>query len=272
MKAALLFATALVLLTSAALAQQPAGPADAELQLVDPHNPAIGPADFTHVINNTYLTLKPGTRATYEKITPEGIKRVQITVTGKTKKVMNVTTLVVRSREWLNEKLTEETREWLAQDMQGNVWHFGEAVNNYEDGKLVDHEGSWKAGVDGARPGILMLNNPKVGDTYRQQHLPAPAEDMGTVAAVGKKLALPQGASFENCVEILDWNRVEEELEHKYYCVGLGMMVMAEKGDEQLKLVGFSTKYAPKERAAKGLRSARLPTATSPRQARAATP
>jgi hypothetical protein len=273
MNAALIFATGFILLTSPAFGQGSPRPADAVLELGARYDPPIDPADFTHVISNKYLTLKPGTRATYEKATPRGVMRVQIAVSGKTKKVMDVTTLVVRSREWLNDQLIEETREWVAQDKQGNVWQFGEAVNNYENGKLVDHDGSWKAGVDGAKPGILMLNDPKVGDTYRQQYRPASAEDMGTVAAVGKKLAVPQGPFFENCVEILDWNRVEADRDHKYYCVGLGMMVFAENGEERLKLVGFSTKYAPQDRAAREVfGSARVTAAASRRQARAGTP
>ena len=122
---------------------------------------------------------------------------------------MGVTTLVVRDREWLNDQMAEDTRDWVAQDKDGNVWYFGEAVDNYEDGKLVDHDGSWEAGVDGALPGIVMLSNPKAGDTYRQEYYPGKAEDMGTVVAVGKKVTVPQGA-FEDCVQIRDWSRIKE--------------------------------------------------------------
>jgi hypothetical protein len=134
MNMVLLFGTGLILLTSPAFGQGSSRQADAAQQFGAPYDPSINPADFTHVITNKYLTLKPGTRATYEKVTPEGIMRVQIAVTGKTKKVMDVTTLVVRTREWLNDRLIEETREWVAQDMRGNVWHFGEAVDSYENG------------------------------------------------------------------------------------------------------------------------------------------
>ena len=116
----------------------------------------------------------------------------------------------MRDREWLNGQLTEETRDWVAQDKDGNVWYFGEAVDNYENGKLVNHEGSWEAGVDGAKPGIVMLSNPRAGDTYRQEYYPGTAEDMGTVVAVGKRISIPRGASFEDCVKIRDWSRVKK--------------------------------------------------------------
>jgi hypothetical protein len=194
--------------------------------------------------------LRPGTKATYEKTTSKGVARIELEVTGATKKIMGVTTLVVRTREWLNNQLLEDTRNWLAQDKDGNVWYFGEAARNYEDGGLDD--GSWQAGVGGAKPGILMLNDPKVGDTYRQEFHPGKAEDMGTVVAVGMSLTLPRGGSFENCVEIRDWSRIKKESEHKYYCVGIGLMVLEKSSDEQLKLVSFSTNYVPKLRWARG--------------------
>ena len=75
---------------------------------------------------------------------------------------MGVTTLVIRDQQWLNGQLVEETREWVAQDKDGNVWYFGESVDQYENGKLTSHDGSWEAGVDGAKPGILMLNDPNI--------------------------------------------------------------------------------------------------------------
>jgi hypothetical protein len=239
MKKALLFAAGFALLTSPAFGQGSPRSADTGGQVSARYNPTINPADFTHVISNKYYTLKPGMEAAYEKKAPEGIVRKRIEVTGETKMVMGVTTLVVRDREWLNGQLVEDTRDWVAQDKDGNVWYFGEAVDHYENGRLVSHDGSWEAGVDGAKPGILMLNDPKPGDTYRQEYYPGKAEDMRTVVAVGKRVTIPQGPFFENCVQIRDSNRLKESpgIEHKYYCVGVGVMVLEEKGVERLQLV-----------------------------------
>ncbi len=61
---------------------------------------------------------------------------------------MGITTLVFRTREWLNNQLTEEAIHWVAQDRDENVWNFGEVVGHYKDGKLINHNGSWEAGVD----------------------------------------------------------------------------------------------------------------------------
>jgi hypothetical protein len=257
MKKALLFIAGLALLTSPAFGQGSLRRADSADHVNAPYNPTVNPADFTHVITNKYLMLKPGTKATYEKTSPEGVKRVEMKVTGKTARVMGVTTLVVLNREWLNDQLMEETKDWVAQDKDGNVWHFGEAVRDYQAGTL--EEGSWKAGVDGAKPGILMLNDPKVGDTYRQEYRRGKAEDMGTVVAVGKRVAIPQGAFFEDCVQVRDWSRIKSGSEHKYHCVGVGLMVLEEKGAEQLKLVGLSVEPIPDLRTARTLASRREP-------------
>jgi hypothetical protein len=217
-----------------------------------PYNPTFNPADFTHVITNKYLILKAGTKATYEKISSKGIVHVEMNVSGKTKSVMRITTLVVRNREWLNDRMIEDTSHWVAQDRDENVWNFGEAVDHYKDGKLINHNGSWEAGVNGAKPGILMLGKPKVGDVYREEYYPGKAEDMRTVVAVGKTLAVPQGPFFENCVQIRDWSRINSSSAHKYYCVGVGLMVLEDEGAELLKLVGFSTQYVPNPRWARG--------------------
>ena len=239
MNKSLVFAAGLALLSAPAFAQESPRLAAALAHASASYEPAIDPADFTHVITNKYYTLKSGMKATYKKRTPKGTTRIEIEVTGETKKVLGVTTIVVRGRQWLNGELTEETREWVAQDKDGNVWYFGEAVDNYQNGRLVNHEGSWEAGVDGAKPGIVMLNNPRAGDTYRQEYYPGTAEDMGTVVSVGKRVTVPRGASFEDCVKIRDWSRITGEAEHKYYCVGAGLMVLEEKGAERLELVGF---------------------------------
>jgi hypothetical protein len=240
MHKSLVLAAALALVAASAFGQGSPPQADAG-ESGAPYNPRINPADFTHAITNKYYPLKPGMKASYEKKTEKGLKRTEIEVTGETKIVMGITALVVRDREYLNGELEEDTKDWVAQDKQGNVWYFGEAVDNYENGKLVNHEGSWEAGVDGAKPGIVMLDNPKVGDSYRQEYLPGRAEDMGTVVAVGKRVSIPHGA-FDDCVQIRDWSRIKEGgSEHKYFCAGIGM-VLEEEGEERLELVNLSGK------------------------------
>jgi hypothetical protein len=203
------------------------------------YDPVINPQDFVPEINNKYFTLKPGTKFTYQD--KRGIERIELTVTNETKKLMGVTTRGVRVTEWRYGALKEDTIDWYGQDKAGNVWYFGEAVNNYKNGKLIHHKGSGEAGVNGAKPGIIMRANPKPGDTYRQEYYKGYAEDMGTIVATDKKITVPHG-TFENCLQVRDWSRLDYTNEHKYYCPAIGFLVREETigGAIEADLVGVS--------------------------------
>jgi len=69
----------------------------------------------------------------------------------------------------------EDTLDWYAQDLDGNVWYMGEDTAEYENGEIVSTEGSWKRAVDGARAGIVMPATPIIGVPYRQEFYPCHA-------------------------------------------------------------------------------------------------
>jgi hypothetical protein len=203
------------------------------------YEPAFKSRDFGHPITNKYFTLTPGAKFTYEGTTSEGPTRIEIEVTGQTKQLVGVTTTAVRDRVWVKNQLTEDTTDWYAQDKDGNVWYFGERVSNYKNGKLADHDGSWQAGVKGARPGIAMMKEPKAGDTFRKEYYKRVAEDMGTVVAAPTTVTVPHG-TFDDCVQIKDWSRIEPGSDFKYYCAGVGFMALDEGDSEKLQLVSAS--------------------------------
>mgnify|MGYP001582333942 CR=1 FL=1 len=68
----------------------------------------------------------------YEKKTDGQVERVEVTTTGETKKIAGVETLVLAEKVWVNGELVEDTRDYVAQNKDGNVWYFGEDVDNYE--------------------------------------------------------------------------------------------------------------------------------------------
>lgn len=209
------------------------------------YDPVIEPSDFVSKVDNKYFTLRPGTKFSYEKKTKGGLERIEIVVTHETKKIMGIQTTVVWDRVWLNNILLEDTRDWYAQNEDGTVWYFGEAVDNYQNGVLVNHDGSWEAGIDGAKPGIIMQANPKVGDSYRQEYYQGIAEDMADVIALDKKVTVPLG-TFNNCLQTRDWSVLDRKAnEYKYYCPEVGFTVLEEtvKGvQEKVELVNVSTK------------------------------
>ncbi|MDP9249277.1 MAG: hypothetical protein M3M85_02055 [bacterium] len=204
------------------------------------YNPIINPAEFTTKITNPYFNLPVGRKFIYEGETSGGKERIEIEILSETKEVMGVATLVYWDRVWLDGELIEDTRDYLAQDKEGNVWYFGEDVDNYEEGVLADHDGSWLAGVDGAKPGIWMKANPKVGEEYFQEYYKGVAEDKGKIISLTENVTIPYGA-FSNCLKTYDFTALDKESkEYKYYCKEMGGLVQEEDiitGDK-VELVG----------------------------------
>ena len=199
-------------------------------------------AEFTTTIDNPYLPLVPGTRMTYQGDGDEGREEVVVTVTHRTKRVRGVETIVVRDIASREGAVVEDTYDWYAQDRHGNVWYFGEDTKEYENGRVVSTAGSWEAGVDGARAGIVMKAHPKVGDRYRQEFYRGEAEDKAQVLAVDERVTVPFG-SFTDVVRTKDFTPLEPDtVENKYYAPGVGSVleVQVKGGRSQLRLVSVT--------------------------------
>ncbi len=212
----------------------------------DIYNPKINPQDFVSKIDNKYFAFSPGKKFIYESQTEEGTERTEVYATGERKKILGVNTFVVRDRVWLNGELIEDTKDWYAQDKYGNVWYFGEDSKDYEDGRLVSTKGSWEAGVDGAKPGIVMKVYPKIGETYRQEYYKGKAEDMGEVISLGVKIKVQYG-EFTDCLQTRDWNPLEPgNDEYKYYCPEVGNLVYEAgiESGEQSQLIDIDNENA----------------------------
>lgn len=190
--------------------------------------PEIDPAQFSVDIDNPFFPLTPGTTFVYEKA--DGSERVEVQVLDQVRNVMDVPCRVVKSFEYEDGELVEETYDWYAQDAEGNVWYFGEDTRTFENGAMTQGEGSWETGVDGAMPGIIMKARPAVGDSYRQEYYAGYAEDMGEVVALADSVTVPYG-SFSGVLVTRDWTPLEPEAEEqKYYAPGLGLVLEVEGG------------------------------------------
>ena len=187
-----------------------------------PYDPVINPANFVATIDNPYFPLTPGTTFVYEGQTAAGFEHSEFAVTHNTKVILGVTCIEVHDTVMLDGELTEDTLDWFAQDSAGNVWYFGENSKELEDGLVVSLEGSWTAGVDGARPGIVMEASPAVGDFYRQEFSLQNAEDLAEVVSLNQSVTVPAG-TFNNCLETEETSPLEPDaLEHKSYSAGVG--------------------------------------------------
>lgn len=191
----------------------------------EPYDPEIDPADFVSGVDNPYFPLVPGRIFVYEGMTDDGLERVETAVTHDTVEIMGVECMVVRDVEYLDGEMIEDTFDWYAQDLDGNVWYFGELSFEIEEGQIIGIEGSWKAGEDGAKPGIIMKAAPQVGDVYRQEFLLGEAEDMGEVIDLDGAVTVPYG-TFTGTLVIKDFSPLDPgAFEHKHYASGLGFLV-----------------------------------------------
>src|SRR5207244_1674521 len=98
-------------------------------------------------------------------------------VTRNTRVILGVTCVEVHDTVTTDGELTEDTFDWFAQDRDGNVWYFGENTHELEDGLITTIDGTFMAGVNGDKPGIVMKAHPAIGDFYRQEFSLANAED-----------------------------------------------------------------------------------------------
>jgi hypothetical protein len=200
----------------------------------------VDPDNFVSGVNNPYFPLEPGTSLIYRGET-EGVPTRNVTyVTNDTKVILGVTTIVVHDQAFEEGVLVEDTFDWFAQDVDGNVWYFGEDTKELdEDGNVISTEGSWKAGVDGAEPGIIMLADPKKGDRYQQEFLPGVAEDRAQVIGFEDSFCVPYDC-FDNVLVTKEWSPLDKGVvENKYYAEGIGFIsaVMVKGGEENTELV-----------------------------------
>ena len=199
-----------------------------------------GAGGFVAGISNPYLAFAPGKVFEYAGETQDGLERIRVEVTRQHKTILDVRTTVVHEQVFLDDKLVEDTLDWYAQDAQGNVWYFGEDSKTLDgNNNVISTEGSWEAGVDDARPGILMLAHPEDGVRYQQESAEGVAEDMAKVVSLSASVAVQYG-TFTGCLKTLEWTPLDPGArEHKYYAPGIGLVLeeSAKGGKEPIELI-----------------------------------
>ncbi len=236
-----LFSLALSLTTFACSSDPESEPKgeDAPFGPNDPYEVTVDPADLSSNVTNPFLPMPIGASWTSEADGEDGLETIEVSVTADAKNVWGVDAVVVRDTAYLDGVISEDTWDWFAQDSDGNVWYLGEETQEYENGVAGSRAGSWEAGVDGALPGIVMLAEPTVGQSYRQEYYKGEAEDYGTVVSLDESVSVPAG-DFEHCIKIHEGSVVDPEAdEMKYYCEGVGN-VLVEEEDVNEELVTSS--------------------------------
>ncbi|MBK7948417.1 MAG: hypothetical protein IPK00_06660 [Deltaproteobacteria bacterium] len=208
------------------------------------YEPAFLPQSFDDPMNpshpNPWFPLPAGGHWTFT----DGTETIDIDVLDKTKNVAGVTCLVVRDVVRGDGQPIEDTDDWFAIHANGDVYYCGENTRDYEtfagddpvEAELVSIDGSFKAGVDGAKAGIVFPGDPQPGRTDRQEWSPSNAEDAATIVSrtyrFGASSELDQLVpralaellcSAGDCVVTKEFTPMDpEHIEYKYYARGVG--------------------------------------------------
>ena len=181
------------------------------------------PVDKANLVpagRNPYFILEPGHTLYFE----HGTSTLRITVLDETLEVDGVKTRVVEEREARGGRLTEVSRNYFAIDKRtGDVYYFGEDVDVYRGGEVVEHEGAWRSGVGGAKFGLMMPGQPRVGDKFYQERAPKVAMDRAEIVSVSEELKTPAG-TFRNCLRVREGSAIESGSEEKWYASGVGLI------------------------------------------------
>ena len=186
---------------------------------------------------NDYFVLDPG----YQLVLEGAGVRMQITVLNETKLINGVQTRVVEEREWAKGKLQEVSRNYYAFcEQTKDVLHFGEDVEVYENGKMVRNEGTWLAGSNGNRPGLVIPGRPKPGMKYYQEIAPGVTLNRGEVVSLTETCKTSAGV-FAQCMKIKGTSGLDsKKLEYKYYAPKIGLV-----RDQNLRLVKHGSVKVP---------------------------
>jgi hypothetical protein len=214
------------------------------------YDPQLDPGGFVDPANiggsvpaNPYWPLTAGSVRRFETLDGNGnvLERITVSVTGATKEIeypsgsgrvfkCAVVRDLVEENAGGSYRTKEDTLDWFAQDTSGNVWYFGEIAQNFEDGELVDLEGSWKAGREGAKPGVVMwfyantsAQPPQM--VYRQEFLLGEAEDIAEFIGFIGALTV-RGVAYNDVLKTKEYSPLDPDVfEFKYYAPGVGVIL-----------------------------------------------
>src|SRR5256885_7013788 len=202
----------------------------------------LSPSDFVRHVDNRWFPLKPGSKYRYKGV-KDGRHVVDVfKVTHRTKRILGVETTVVHDELLAHGKPVEVTSDWYAQDRHRNVWYFGEATKTLDShGNTISTEGSFKAGVNGARAGGFISGHPKVGQSARQEFYKGHAEDHFKGLDRKAHVSVPD-VTTNHALRTKEWTPLEPHvLDNPYYGHGVGSVreIAVQGPVVRLRLISF---------------------------------
>ena len=198
-------------------------------------------------ITNSYLPLASLKQDILEG--KEGNDKIRIERTAKpdvrkTYTINNqmVETLCVEDREYVNGAGRSGARLFW-QDDKGTVFYLGEDVDEYKDGKIIGHSGTWHFGRDTQSPGVLFPAQAKVGDKFMSEDVSKEIHENDEIVSLTETVATPAG-NYANCIkekEVL----ADGDIEYKYYAKGIGVVREVPQGGDVLLISHNGTPAKP---------------------------
>lgn len=138
-------------------------------------------------------------------------------------------------------EVAEISWNFFGQADDGTVYYFGEVVDNYEDGVVVDHDGSWLVGgptlpgdpadtVVAEDPTVFMPGFPEVGDIFKPEDMFPFVDETDEILKVEKNVSVP-GGHFVDCLKIEESSLLSDDIETKWYAPGMGVVKVKESGE-----------------------------------------
>lgn len=168
---------------------------------------------------------------------------IVVTVTNEVREILGVNcrivvdVVLVQEEEGGEYEAVEVTDDYYALGTNGDVQYCGEVARNFEDGALENLDGSFEAGRDLAKSGILTKAHPETGDSHRQEYLLGEAEDViQYLAGAGDETSVgidpdeggenPNFPCGGNCVKTQEFIPPEPDAgEFKYFIAGTGFVL-----------------------------------------------
>ncbi len=181
-------------------------------------------SQFTATGKNRYFTLQPKHQTVLQGIDETDTTRLTITVLDKTVRIGGIETRIVEEHETVNGKTVEISWNYYAMSTSTqSVYYFGEDVDIYTNGAVTSHKGTWRAGTDGAKPGLMMPGEILIGARYYQEVAPGIAMDRAEIIGV-EQVKTSDGKIWKNCLIVRETTPLEKKTEFKWYHQDVGLI------------------------------------------------
>jgi hypothetical protein len=175
---------------------------------------------FSTTGRNRFFILEPG----YQLVLESSEEKVVITVLNETKTIGSIETRIVEEREEENGQLKEVSRNFFAICKEhGDVFYFGEEVDDYKDGRIVSHSGAWRADEKDSKAGIIMPGTVLLGARHYQEIAPN-AMDRAEIISDNVTMETPAG-TFKHCIKVEETSGLDPNDKcYKTYAPGVGLI------------------------------------------------